>query len=259
MKKYSIALCILFPALLIGSSIVLHKKHTAQFSEMKSTIEQKLSETEDHIWQEFKRIGIDKHAVFEEFNKRVDSYYNNDMHEYKHLAPASEENQALIRSVLRELPLEYDNIYIFQKPEIHCAAYTSNNSIFINEDIFNTYAPDAKKFIITHETAHIFYKDSLLRLILRELCNAEGNVMQLASKSPNHPLVQYTRFTELRADIWANLQKKYIDGCIAYCQEALKHIPDGYRTMHTHPQYESRIKVAENIKLNKMPDIQIVV
>lgn len=261
MKKFIIAFCILFPALLIGGSI-LHKKYAIKSipSELKTKIEQQLSDIEEQIWQEFKHIGIDKNKVIEKFNERVDSYYHSDIDQYKHLSPLSESNLKLIRSILRELPLEHEKIHIFPEPAVHCAAYTKQNILFINEPIFDTYAPEAKSFIIIHEAAHIFYKDSLMRLILREICKEEGNVMQLASKSPNHPLVQYTRFTELRADTWAHLHcKKYIDGCISYCQEALKNIPDGYRTSHTHPQYKNRIQVAQNIKINKEPDLQIVV
>lgn len=251
---------------LLSKTIITNKKaeqalcltKTITFdTSMEPTITQLLQETDNSIWHDFAQIGISKKEVEEKTAYWIKEYSRREQLHKNNVATTglSHKTEQFIRTIIAHIKdPRVRNVCIklsaTQEPFI---AYSSLDTITVNEALFNAYSEKARTFIITHEVAHIVFQDPLVQGIIEMI--GELDTRKLAQSNPNHPACKYSRLTEWRADLWAcQNHHDALEGYQAFCTEVIK--KDSHQPMaaKTHPLDSNRLACA-NACIDINPEI----
>ena len=156
----------------------------------------------------------------------------------------SQETIACVREVLHDLGIAQDKITICLWQEISEAA-SLGTSILINEQALFKLPMKSRKFIIAHELNHYLHHDGEMINLIKQLLLGEG-ITEKDMQQHDHPINQYRRFIEIRADICASLvSPDYAEGNVLCVQAQLAEDPD-YQSVD-HPTFKERLVVAQDI------------
>jgi Peptidase family M48 len=202
---------------------------------------QELEQEHEKVWQEFTKIGISKQRYQEARKRLYQKYVRSDIpFTNKKVSPQTEQ---FVKTVMKECGLNPNKVKIAGYNDRSPAAATEQ-IIYVNEQIFSAMSESAKRFVIGHEIQHILHGDNSARYILETLAGNETE--NLAPKKPNHPLLQYSRFKERRADIKTALQgQEWSKAYLAFAKERLEKCGDTPGV--THPKHSDRFKLAQAI------------
>jgi Zn-dependent protease with chaperone function len=199
-----------------------------------------LKQEEANVWKELEKIGITKEKYEKAYHDYLPVYQRSDIpFSRKRTSP---ETVSLITSILQEHGLNPKNISIYGYNDLSPAA-ASDRVIYVNESVFNKHSKEAKRFIITHEIQHILHGDNCNRYIMERIY---GKDTETLVKDKTHPLLQLSRFKEMRADIKTALENKTMaQAYYAFAKEGLE--KRGDTPGATHPKNSDRLKLAERI------------
>lgn len=202
-----------------------------------------LQQEEEQLWQNLGTIGITKNRFEQARKKHIRQYHREDVAcVYKKLNPATEK---YVRSLLQAQGLGNKKIAISAYNGFAPAAASEHN-IFINEQELAKLSEPAQQFVINHEIQHILHHDSPSRYIMELIYGTQTNKLV---NEKDHPLLQYERFKEKRADIKTALQNKYLaQGYLLFTQEWLNN--KGDTSGITHPKNSDRLALAHYINQN---------
>jgi Peptidase family M48 len=206
----------------------------------KQHILQELAREERMVNDALASIG----ATQEKREQARKKYYKEYLKSEKHACdtkPISRKTVDSVRTIARDLGLNIHNIKILGFEDTSPAAATQT-IIYINEQCFSELSEMSKRFVIGHEIQHILHQDNFERYILENLCN-EG--IENIQHDHNHPLCQFSRFKERRADIKTALHSDTM--AQAYLEFTKERLKSGDSRGITHPKNSDRWKLADRI------------
>ena len=199
---------------------------------------QELAKELDTVWEGFEKVGITKQRYEQAKQQHRERYLRSDFP--GGTKQVSQETTQFVRGILQELGLDPTKITIVGFNDISPAAATEK-VIYVNEQEFNNYSKPAQRFVIGHEIQHILHKDNCSRYTLELICNSE-----VEKNQKDHPLCQYNRYKEKRADIKTATQSlEWAEGYVAFAKEWYKRAGDNPGI--THPLNKDRIVLAQQI------------
>lgn len=214
-----------------------------------------LQEEEAAIWKGFEAlVGITK----QECENRKKEYYP----KYKALVrkldeeyrdtqnTITPEDAKLAQEILREFSIDPDTIALV--PWKNLDAGSTDISLYLQE---SPYMPvKAKKFVITHEIAHMLNKDHSTSRILKKAYSKRKDLVD--SPELAQLLKRFAYFKELRADIIAILHSNdCLEGQIQYMEhniECAAQDINAHEHDHTHPSDTLRLAIGKNIQKSAM-------
>ncbi|MGE0206485.1 MAG: hypothetical protein AB7R69_01405 [Candidatus Babeliales bacterium] len=226
----------------------IYEAHGSKLS-AKEYFGQLLTQELDCVWKAFEKIGITKKRYEDAKNNYRNQYLRSDFPGGS--IQVSDQTKQFVNGILKELGVDPATITITGWDDISPAAATEH-IIYINEKEFSNYSLPARRFIIGHEIQHILHKDNWSRYSLELLCNNE--VEKMAGKK-DHPLCQYSRFKEKRADVtMATTSKEWAEGYLAFAKEWHKRAGDNPGV--THPLNKDRVALAQDIVTHMKRSVQ---
>lgn len=241
---YGISACLVLAGIFVAQHkniISIPALHRYTMMSAQEFYTQKLDHEQEKVWQEFNKIGIDKHRYQHARKHLYQKYIRSDIPcSNKKVSPKTEQ---FVKKVMKECGLNANSVKIVGYNDLSPAAATER-IIYVNEQIFSKMSESAQRFVIGHEIQHILHGDNSDRYILETLAGHETEA--LAPKKPNHPLLQYSRFKERRADIKTALQgPDWAESYRAFAQERLEKVGDTPGV--THPKHSERLQLANAI------------
>ena len=192
------------------------------------------------VWKSFEKIGLTKQRYEQAKQENRSRYLRSDFPGGSR--NISQKTTQFVRGIIQELGLDPATITIVGFNDISPAAATER-VIYINEPEFITYSETAKRFVIGHELQHILHKDNHSRYTLELVTHNEVEKM---GNNKDHPLCQYNRFKEKRADVvMATQNKEWAQGYLTFAKEWHKRAGDNPGI--THPFNKDRVVLAQNI------------
>ena len=202
---------------------------------------QELEHEHEKVWQEFTNIGISKQRYQQARKNLYQKYLRSDVPFTD--KKVSAQTERFVKAVMKECGLDQNKVRICGYSDRSPAAATER-VIYVNEEVFSNMSQSAKRFVIGHEIQHILHGDNSARYILETLAGNETE--ELAPKKPNHPLLQYSRFKERRADVKTALQgPDWAEAYLSFAKERLEKVGDTPGV--THPKHSDRLTLAQAI------------
>jgi predicted metal-dependent hydrolase len=199
---------------------------------------QELKKQEIELWQKLENVGIKQEAC-----AQLEKKYANTLDKMirKNRKTISAETKNLITTVLTDFDIDPTTISLVTYTDDSPAAAVEK-IIFVDEINLKKFSKAAQKFIIAHELQHIIYKDIFKRTAFEDLIPKHK---KSALKSRQHPVNQFYRFQEKRADIYtACKNKEYAQGYIDFIKQRLE---NGDTPGITHPKSSERLALGQEI------------
>ncbi len=147
--------------------------------------------------------------------------------------------KALIQEILIDFEIVPESIMIIAYNGNGSPAAADDYSIYIDEQDLRTFCPDAQRFVIAHEIAHMKNKDHSFESALENLVDPKN-------KPQRRCLHSFARSSEFRADINAMLKGSlYAKGGISFFQTLIDRYGDDQSA--THPRPSERLKIAQDM------------
>ncbi len=165
----------------------------------------------------------------------------------KRTGTVSASTKALIHEILIDFDIDPKSIMIIAYNGNGSPAAADDYTIYIDEQDLRTFCPDAQRFVIAHEIAHMKNKDHSVESALENLVDPKN-------KSQRRYLHSFARSSEFRADINAMLKgSPYAKGGISFFQTLIDRYGDDQST--THPRPSERLKIAQD--MHAMHELQV--
>ncbi|MEX0940601.1 MAG: hypothetical protein WDZ41_04540 [Candidatus Babeliales bacterium] len=201
---------------------------------------QKLENDHNQAWASLRAIGITKDRFQQAKKQHYNEYLRSDIPFSR--APVSPKTKAFVADLLKENGLTPQQIPVYGYTDGSPAAAT-DRIIYVNEKTFSMLSSAAKRFVIAHEIQHILNKDNSAGYIMEVISGL--NIDKVKSQK-NHPLLQFNRFKEKRADVNVAVKNKdWAKAYLAFTQEQFKICGDSPGI--THPKNSERIALAQQI------------
>ena len=203
--------------------------------------ENQLATELDTVWQSCEKIGITKQRYESAKEQNRERYLRSDFP--GGTTQISTETTQFVHGIMQEHGVDPAKVTLVGFNDISPAAATEK-VIYINEPEFNNYSQAARRFVIGHELQHILHKDNSSRYTLELMCN--GAKAEEMGDNKDHPLCQYNRLKEKRADVkTATRSLDWAESYLAFAQEWYKRA--GEHPGITHPKNVDRIALAKDI------------
>lgn len=215
-----------------------------------SHFENKINEYETHIWDLLKTdTHVTKDDCLLKHKKSYQQYQrqeqSNATSKEKRYPALRQETVECVQNIVREFDIDPATIKVVPFKGQGSPAAAEDNTIFIDEPEFCHYSPQACKFFIGHEIAHMKAHDASLYRAVETLIHAKPKV---SNQKKKHALNAYSRFIETRADTNTLLAggKEYAQGAFEFLYK-LKELDGGDNPGITHPKTSDRIKNVEEL------------
>lgn len=144
----------------------------------------------------------------------------------------------LIHEILVSFDIDPNTITILAFDGEGSPAAADDYTLFIDEKDFLSFSPEAQRFVIAHEIAHMKNKDHSIESALENLIDTK------CRKSLN----AFAHSSELRADIDAMLLgPEYARGGISFFKTLMNRYGDNRSA--THPRPSDRLKIARDLEV----------
>lgn len=215
-----------------------------------SYFSQKLDTELEKVWTSFKTIGISKQQYDQALQNNRQKYLRSDYPNGNQ--PISPETRTFVQGILKEFGIDPKEITLVGWKDISPAG-ASEKVMYINQEELNKYSDRAKRFVIGHEIQHILHQDNFSRYTLELMLN---NQVEKMGQQKDHPLCQFNRFKETRADVKTALKgKEWAEGYLEFTK--VFHKRAGNNPGITHPLIQDRIALAQEMVdyMKKQPTI----
>ncbi len=161
--------------------------------------------------------------------------------EHHTATPISQENYHLAHEVFNDFNVDAQSVTLVQSNSLSPASST-DTTLFINEELFNTMEPLVQEFILAHEISHIIMKDHSTDFVIAKL----KELQNINSDELNQAINLLSQFIEARADILASLHnEEYTLGHILFMVDELSF--SGNTPYDDYPLNTTRLDLGEKI------------
>lgn len=204
-----------------------------------------LETEENNIWNSlekelgisFKQLETLKKDSIDEYNDSIPMMIKN----YGTQQKVTGSTQEFIKSIMVEFGIDPHLVTIVSW-DFSSAAAATDTVIFVNENIFNQLAYEAKKYTIGHELIHLIKKDHSTNFFIDKM---KKNISNASSKKEDL-LHRLNRFQELRADTLSCLKDSvYAHGSIIFFKEHI--LKNGENENPSHPKNGLRLDLGKKI------------
>lgn len=200
--------------------------------------------------------GITKKRCLKEICKEYKKYQKNLRKNWQkkrsQYPPLQHSTITMVQNILRDFDIDPTTIQIVPLGELGGApAAADDGTIFIDEIELSRYSPEAQKFCIAHEIAHLKAHDhSTIRCLcfLTNVQDAPPKTMKKKKAAIKAAVNTFKRFQEIRADTNALLQggQDYVQGAFQVMQK-LHELDGGDNLGITHPKTSERKEVLDEM------------
>ncbi|MGE0206483.1 MAG: hypothetical protein AB7R69_01395 [Candidatus Babeliales bacterium] len=204
-----------------------------------------LNKLEEEVWQALSsEKKITKEQV-EEMRQKKYSEYKKDHTRPDNGLTLSSATISFVHNIMDEFGVDKKEIILIAQPSMVGAAQVIDDfHMEVNEKNLAKFSPEAQAFIIGHELQHIIFKDHSTAYFIRTLLPEPEKYEPLFARE--HPMMQFYRFREERADVMAATRNDiWAHNYAIYAQENLALRGDA--AVDWHVRSSKRVVLAQEI------------
>ncbi len=212
---------------------------------LQTSFKNHIADNAKKVWQALSSIGITEERCRIVNKQRYELYTKETEKAFcKPEGEISNKTKTMINQVMLEFGVEPTDITVIATTKMLGTANACDKLLMVNEKNFSYFSEPAQKFIIGHEVQHILNKDHSTCSVIRNLLPAQEKEQLMLPRQ--HPLMQFYRFKEERADIGAAIKnEEWANNYLAYTKEMMEIYGNVDRP--THPKSSDRLNMAQNI------------